>query len=175
MKYLSLLLVFLSLQAISQDKIVTVNNDTIDCEILYISETHVKYELDGKKRSSVHAYVTHVYDDGQWFKNLYHEEIAEQETIMKKKPELMAKDLSKKQVNHIYSAGRFLDSGSKKIVGGLAVSVLATGVFTLLVDQNSEAAAIIGIGGNLVGLFLTIGGTSDIRKAGKELQAFPYE
>lgn len=179
MKYLFLLLSLFSLSLSAQDKIVTLSNDTVDCTIIDIDEHFIQIVVNDKPAKMLFSSVLSVYRNNKWDYNENAFQLSEkkpvEESMMKRQPEFTAIGISEKQKNHIYSAGIFLEKGSGKAIGGIAVSLAATAVGILLSNENSNIGGIVAISGNVVGLVLTIDGLSDIGKAGRELQAFPYD
>ncbi len=179
MKYLLLLLSLFSLSLSAQDKIVTLSNDTVDCTIIDIDEHFIEISVNGKPSKMLFSSVLSVYRNNKWDFNenafQFSEKEASEESIMKSQPEIMADGLSEKQKNHIYSAGIFLQKGSGKLIGGTAVTLVASVIGILLADDDPTLGGIVAISGGVIGLVLTIDGLSDMSKAGRELQAFPYD
>jgi hypothetical protein len=179
MKTLLPLFFLLSHSLSAQDKIVTLSNDTVDCTIIDIDENFIQVIVNDKPAKMLFSSVLSVYRNNKWDFNenafQFSEKEAAEESIMKRQPEFTANGISEKQKNHIYSAGIFLQKGSGKTIGGIAVSLASSAVGILLANNDPSLGGLVAICGSIVGLVLTIDGLSDIGKAGRELQAFPYD
>lgn len=179
MKYLIPFFLLFSISLSAQDRIVTLSNDTLECTILNVDVNFIQFTIDGKASKMMFTSASSIYRNGKWDFNeradRYSTAVPVEESIMKRQPVFMAAGVSEKQKNHIYSAGIFLEKGTRQIFSGLIIIVLSSVLIGAVSDSDSNFGLIIGAGGLLVGTGVSLSGVSKFAKAGRELQSFPYD
>jgi hypothetical protein len=177
MKYLIPLFVLISLTSFSQDKIVTLQNDTVDCKIVKGTNQFFNIERNGANSKLRYEDVKAYYMDGRWWEiteNQFNDTPAS-ESIMKRRPENMYALKEGNSGNPFSSSGLLLEKGGNQIVAGTLVGLISAALGIALASETPTAAAFIGGGGFIAGTIITISGASKISRAGHELQRARYE
>lgn len=101
MKYVIPLIFCFSLSLSAQDKIVTLGNDTVDCIIVDLDENFIEVIVDGKTAKMLFSSVLSVYQNDKWDYNenafRFTEKKPVEESVMKRKPDVMSAGISDKQ------------------------------------------------------------------------------
>ncbi len=101
------------------------------------------------------------------------------ESIMKspqtEMSETMAKGVTEKQKNHIYSAGKLLERGINRQFAALGLTILSTALTSVMLDYDETLAIVVGGVGFFAAIGISITGLIDMRDGSRELQSFPFD
>ncbi len=174
-KLIAFFFLIISLNAWAQDKIVTTNSDTLDCEITSITALHVNFKYWGDRKKIEITVVSAVFYEGNW-KDIKEFEQPDYISDIKGSSDIPEAEsmLTNKQKNHVHSAGIFLEKGSDLILTGYGVYALSLILSSLLISNGEVAGVYVSVGGGIIGTLLIIGGTTRIRNAGTSLRSFPF-
>ena len=174
MKFFLVLFNLISVTAFSQDKIITLQNDTIDCNIIRGTDTYFRIERNGAKSKMPFDQVKAYRFKDQWYENEALNE-SEDTSMMLREPENMRVLIDSDDTDPQLKVALLLEQGGSQIATGTVVGLISAVLGIALASGSPTLAAIVGGGGFLAGTIITISGASKVSRAGFELQKAKFE
>lgn len=188
MKYLSLLFIFLSSFAFSQDKIV-LGNDTINCQFIQKDFENIRFiaEGDSTVREVLPEMVSTIYNSGskEWQNpsNKYKQISGPPKKHINGEPAAIDYNIRNqaglpvKDQNHLWLAGSHLQKSAKQQTMAIALGFILGGLSTFIISNGNSQVGIVMLGVSvIVPVGLSIAAITNKNKAGRHLMlASPLE